>query len=126
MAVNTKLDRRHDINKGERLPERLSRVLDEESYRMGWDGVKANEASEGFHEAQDAKLLAEAVSRQYKKDRTIPGSIVVLRYSGASFQRVDAVSETGLKIGPAWYGWECIEIPSQELLDLVQKEMGAL
>jgi len=126
MAVNTKLDRRHDINKGERLPERLSRVLDEESYRAGMDGVKANEASEDFQKAQEAQRQADAKAIQFKKDRTIPGAIVVLKWSGVQFHRVDAIREDGLKVGPCWYGWECIEIPSQELLDLVQKEMGAL
>lgn len=126
MAVNTKLDRRHDINAGERLPERLSRVLDDAAYRDGIDAVKNNEASEAFLKAQEEKRLAEARALQFKKDRTIPGAIVVLKWNGAAFHRVDAISETGLKIGPTWYGWECIEIPSQELLDLVQKEMGAI
>jgi hypothetical protein len=42
MAVNNKLDRRHDINKGEKLPERHTRVLDEEAYREGIERVLNN------------------------------------------------------------------------------------
>lgn len=42
MAVNNKLDRRHDVNKGERLPERHTRVLDEEAYRDGIERVLNN------------------------------------------------------------------------------------
>jgi hypothetical protein len=126
MAVNNRLDRRHDINKGERLPERLSRVLDEEQYRIGMDMVKANEGSESFRKALEEKRVSDAKILQAKKDRTIPGAVVVLKWNGVAFHRADAVSETGLKIGPFWYGWECIEIPSQELLDLVQSEMGTI
>lgn len=42
MAINTKLDRRHDINKNERLPERHTRVMDEEAYRAGIERVLSN------------------------------------------------------------------------------------
>ncbi len=42
MAINNKLDRRHDVNAGERLPERHTRVLDEEAYREGIQRVLDN------------------------------------------------------------------------------------
>lgn len=126
MTVNTRLDRRHDINKGERLPDRLSRVLDDAAYRDGIEAVQTNEASEAFQKAREAKLLADAKALQFKKDRTIPGAVVALQWGGISFHRVDAIKEDGVKIGPNWYGWECVEIPSKELVDLVQKEVGAI
>lgn len=126
MAVNTKLDRRHDINAGERLPERHTRVLDEEAYRNSIEAVQSNEASEDFQKAREAKALADARVLQFKKDRTIPGAVVVLQWGGISFHRVNAIREDGVKVGPNWYGWECIEIPSQELVDMVQGEVGAI
>lgn len=126
MAANTKLDRRHDINAGERLPERFTRVLDDSTYRDNLEAVQTNEASEEFQKAREAQAQEAVRDLQYKKDRTIPGAVVVLRVNGAAFHRVDAVSDTGVKIGPFWYGWECIEIPSQELVDMVQSEVGAI
>lgn len=39
MVYNHRLDRRHDINKGERLPERIDRVLDKELWDQRFEMV---------------------------------------------------------------------------------------
>ena len=39
MAYNHRLDRRHDVNKGEKLPERIDRVLDKELWDRRFEMV---------------------------------------------------------------------------------------
>jgi len=126
MAVNNRLDRRHDINKNERLPERHTRVLDEEVYRDNIEAVLKNEADDAFQKALEAKRKADAIALENKKARVIPGAIVVLNWGSKAFCRVDAIQDTGFKVGPFWYGWECVEIPSQELIAMVESEVGAI
>lgn len=53
MAVNNKLDRRHDINAGERLPERHTRVLDEEAYKANLPEFVPQGAGKRYYNAKD-------------------------------------------------------------------------
>lgn len=126
MAKNMNLSRRHDINAGERLPERHTRVEDEELYRDNIEAVLKNEGDEAFQAALQAKREAEVKANKYKYETAVPGMVVALRWGGVDFRRVDAIRESGVRIGPHWYGWECIEIPSKELLNLVHKEVGEI
>lgn len=126
MALNNKLDRRHDINAGERLPERHTRVQDEELYRDNIGAVLENEASEAFQKALQEKREKEHQELLRKKAAVKPGTVVALKWGGITFRKVDDAHESGVKLGPTWYGWECIEVPSENLVNQIGYEVGAI
>ena len=124
MSLNTRLDRRHDCNAGERLPEKFSRVLDIEKYWDGIEKVLTNENDpEALQRAQEAKAKV-VMELEAKKASITAGSIVLLFWNGVQFVRVDDVRDQSVKVGPMWYGWEMVQKPSEHLLAMLKAEVG--
>lgn len=109
MAVNNRLDRRHDVNKGERLPERHTRVLDEEAYRDGIERVLQNTE----------------VPVEVKPDVVVAGDLV---YIGGHIEEVEEVLDRermivkirGSKVG----GCRLLPLYMQMAFAEAKKEMG--
>lgn len=124
MSFNNKLDRRHDINKNERLPERLTRVQDMEIY---WDGIERvlNNENDTQLQAQirEAKEL-ERVAMEEKKTSIKAGDVILLMWAGVQVVKVQEVTETGVKVGPHRYGWEIVQKPSSTFLEALKAEVG--
>lgn len=124
MSLNTKLDRRHDINASERLPEKFSRVLDIEKYWDGIEKVLENESDpEALKRAQEAKTKV-AMELAEKKAHIKVGSTVILQWNGVQFVKVEDIRDEAVKIGPCWYGFELVRKPSEHLLAMLEAEVG--
>lgn len=123
MSKNKRLDRRHDINAGEMLPQRLTRVEDQEVY---WDSigrVLSNEQDAAFVAEQKAKKETVAMELAEKKASIKVGDLVLLLWTGVQVVRVDAIRDESLKVGPVWYGWEMVKKPSEAFLKAVEAEL---
>jgi hypothetical protein len=122
VSKNTKLDRRHDVNADEMLPQRLTRVEDMELYWNGIEKVTDNENNPEFQAQRRAekekaeKLLAE------KKASIKAGDAVLLHWSGLQLVRAEEVSDTSVTIRGHKYGWELIQKPSEPFLKAVEAE----
>lgn len=122
MSKNKKLDRRHDVNAGEMLPQRLTRVEDMEVY---WDGIDRVISAENDPEAKakaKAKKEREEMELAEKKASIKAGDVVILLWQGFQLVRVSEVLENSVKIGPHKYGWEVIQKPSEPFLKAVEAE----
>ena len=124
MAVNKKLDRRHDCNSGEYLPERHTRVLDEEAYRANLPEFVPQGAGKRVY---NAKEILEAFPKPQEPvyDIVKAGDLV---WVGGHLEEVEAVLDTvkmtvlirGSKVGG------CVLLPAyvQESWARARKEMG--
>lgn len=124
--MNTKLDRRHDVNAGERLPERLSRVQDIELY---WNGIeKVTENENDPEKAAERKAAKEKAERDLaeKKASIHPGEKVLLLWSGVQLVEAEKVLESSVVIRGTKYGWDLIRKPSEAFLKAVEAELPGL
>lgn len=114
-----KMPRRHDINAGgERLPERFTRVENHEAYRAAFA-----EPTEEY-----LKMKKEAEERRAKliedtKASVSAGDRVLLFWNGIQIIRVDEIKDTGVRIGPHCYGWECVRKPSADFVAALDAEI---
>ena len=122
MSKNTKLDRRHDINAGEMLPQRLTRVEDMELYKDNIETVLNNEENPDWVEKMSRAKARREAELAEKKASIKAGDIVILLWQGFQLIRVEEVFESSVKVGPHKYGWECIRKPSEEFLKAVEAE----
>lgn len=122
MSRNNKLDRRHDINAGEMLPQRLTRVEDMEVYWDGIERVLSNEKNEVYQAHLQGKKEALEMVLAEKKASIKAGDIILLLWAGAQVVRVEEVSDTSVKVGPTRYGWEMVQKPSEAFLKALEAE----
>jgi hypothetical protein len=123
VAINHRLDRRHDISKGERLPERFSRVLDDAAYREGVEVVLNNENdAEAARRRQEAKETA-AAELACREARIRVGDPVILLWNGAHIVRAEGVRPGAVLIGTCWHGMELVRIPSMHLMAMLRTEI---
>lgn len=124
MAVNKKLDRRHDCNANEYLPERHTRVLDEEAYKANLPEFVPQGAGKRVYNAEDI-LAAFPKPQEPVYDIVKAGDLV---WVGGHLEEVEAVLDTvkmtvlirGSKVGG------CVLLPAyvQESWARARKEMG--
>ncbi len=122
MSKNTKLDRRHDVNAGEMLPQRLTRVEDMEIY---WDSIERVETL-----AKDPEFIAKLKAEKEKQEMELAGKkasieagdLILLLWGGVQVVRVDDVTDTSVKVGPCHYGWELVKKPSDAFLKALEAE----
>jgi hypothetical protein len=123
LSKNKKLDRRHDCNAGEYLPQRLTRVEDMEVYWDGIEKVLSNEQDAAFMAEQKSKKDKVAMELAEKKASIKVGDLVLLLWTGVQVVRVDDIRDESLKVGPVWYGWEMVKKPSEAFLKAVEAEL---
>jgi hypothetical protein len=123
LSKNKKLDRRHDINAGEMLPQRLTRVEDMEVYWDGIEKVLSNEQDAAFVAEQKSKKDKVAMELAEKKASIKVGDSVLLLWAGVQVVRVDDIRDESVKVGPVWYGWERVKKPSEAFLKAVETEL---
>lgn len=124
MAKNNKLDRRHDINAGERLPERHTRVLDEEAYRENLPEFVPQGAGKRYYTLKDV-TASFPVPLEPKRDIVKAGDLV---WVGGHLEEVEKVLDEkdmtvlirGSKVGG------CVLLPAyvQESWAKARLEMG--
>lgn len=124
MAINNRLDRRHDINKGERLPERHTRVLDEEAYRANLPEFVPQGAGKRVYTAKEIMENFPKPTKP-KLDVLEAGDLV---FVGGHIEEVEEVLDTenmvvrirGVKVG----GCKLLPVQMQIAWQEAKKEMG--
>jgi hypothetical protein len=124
MAVNNKLDRRHDINAGERLPERHTRVLDEELYRANLPAFEPEGAGVRYYTLEDIRKALPPLPKP-SVDIVKAGDLV---YVGGHIEEVEEVlNETDMTVlirGAKVGGCRLLPQSIQALWGQVKQDMG--
>jgi hypothetical protein len=124
MSMNSRLDRRHDINAGERLPERFSRIQDMEAAWETMDRVEALSKDPEFIRKQQEEKEKVAMELAEKKASIKAGDVVFLLWTGVQVVRVTEAAEGFVKVGVHRYGWEMVKKPSTAFLEALRAELG--
>jgi hypothetical protein len=124
MAANMNLDRRHDVNAGEALPERHTRVLDEEAYKANLPEFVPQGAGKRVYNAKDI-LAAIPKPKDPVFDTVKAGDLV---FVGGHIEEVEKILDEAKMVvlvrGSRVSG--CVLLPSyvQEMWAKAKQEMG--
>lgn len=126
MAYNKKLDRRHDCNKGEYLPQRHTRVMDEEAYRANLPDFKPQGAGKRVYTEKEI-MEANPPAPKPKMDPVEAGDLV---FVGGHIEEVEEVIDPenmtvlirGCKVG----GCRLLPVQMQIAWQEAKKAMGLI
>lgn len=124
MSENKKLDRRHDCNAGEYLPQRLTRVLDMQNYWKNFQVVMDTEQNKEFKKMMEETKQLEKLAVEFKRATINAGDTIILFAPNCQLVKADSVTYTGVKVGPHRYGWELVQKPSEAFMTALRAEVG--